>query len=99
MIYEEVTSAGMFRDRFHACGRGDQYTYEGFDVIFDWLENQEGDCELDVIAICSDIVEMEEDEIVKEYDLEKVDEIEDYLCKNTTFIGKTYVDTYIFYNF
>ncbi|QGH73414.1 MAG: hypothetical protein [Podoviridae sp. cty5g4] len=99
MIYEKISSAEMFRDKFIASGRGNQYTYEGFSVIFDWLESQEGDCELDVIAICSDIVEMEEDEIVAEYDLEKVEEIEGFLQKNTTFIRKTDVDTYIFYNF
>jgi hypothetical protein len=50
-----------FSDAFIKAGRGDQFTYQGQRALFDYLEQYEEDCdieiELDVIALCCDYVE------------------------------------------
>jgi len=60
-MYEEVN-----KDRFHAAfkemGRQNQFSFDGLDVLFDYLEEQEEEgpgVELDVISICCDFVEYE----------------------------------------
>jgi len=57
----ERLTFGMFCDRFHSMGRGDQFTYEGLRLLWDHIEeleqDQGGDIELDVIALCCDWTE------------------------------------------
>lgn len=49
-----------FREQFKAYGRADQFSYEGLEALFDYLEELEH-CEepyeLDVIALCCDFSE------------------------------------------
>jgi hypothetical protein len=57
----EYVNFSRFADRFHSMGRGDQFSYAGLRVLFDYLE-EIADCspepiELDVIAICCDFTE------------------------------------------
>lgn len=50
-----------FLDAFHNCGRGDSFTYAGLGALYDYLEELEGDCdievELDPISIDCDYCE------------------------------------------
>ena len=50
-----------FSEAFRKAGRGDQFTYQGQRALFDYLEEYEEGCdieiELDVIALCCDYVE------------------------------------------
>ena len=50
-----------FREAFNRTGRGDQFSYEGLAVLFDYLESLEedgsGEYELDVIGFCCDFAE------------------------------------------
>jgi hypothetical protein len=50
-----------FTEAFKTMGRGEQFSYEGLQALFDYLEDYEestGDAvELDVIAICCDYAE------------------------------------------
>ena len=60
-----------FREAFRACGRAEQFSYEGLEVLFDYLEQYEEDTgeelELDVIALCCDFYEDTEEQIVRNY--------------------------------
>jgi len=52
-----------FRRAFERTDRKDQFSYEGLEALFNWLEEYEGDCgeevELDIIALCCDFTEYE----------------------------------------
>ncbi|MCD6162597.1 MAG: hypothetical protein J7K40_09325 [candidate division Zixibacteria bacterium] len=50
---KQTVSLGDFRDAFQKMGRGDNFSYEGLEALYDFLEECEGeDYELDVIALC-----------------------------------------------
>ena len=61
MIVDTITSASQFRDRFHQAGRGNQFSYDGLEILFDHLDQLSDDLgeplEMDVIAICCDYAE------------------------------------------
>ena len=72
-----------FESRFQSYGRGEQFSYEGLQVLFDWLEDFESDTgedmEFDVIGLCCDFAEYEnlkefQAEYGKEY--ESIEDIE-----------------------
>ena len=89
-----------FRQAFHDCGRGEQFSYEALELIFDYFEQLEQETEipyeLDVIALCCDISESTPEEIQRQYgidhdcddegDLER--KVMDYLNDNTSVIGE-----------
>lgn len=70
-----------FCDAFHNMGRKDQFSYEGKRALFDHLEELESQLgeehELDVIALCCDFREDTIADILKDYDLETIEELED----------------------
>ena len=58
-----------FRQAFHNHDRGNQFSYEGLKALFDFLEEQEqdaGEMELDVIALCCNYVEYKDFQEFKE---------------------------------
>ena len=59
----------LFRQTFHNYGRGDQFSYEGLNALFDYLEELSEDTganiELDVIALCCEFTEYEDLEEIK----------------------------------
>lgn len=72
-----------FEARFQRYGRGEQFSYEGLQALFDWLEDFESDTgedmEFDVIGLCCDFAEYEnlkefQAEYGKEY--ESIEDIE-----------------------
>jgi hypothetical protein len=98
-----------FRQAFHDCGRGEQFSHEALGLIFEYLEELEGDTgipyELDVIALCCDISEMTADEVREAYNIEAdddtngdCDDVIKYLNENTTVIDQT-DDTIVFFQF
>ena len=100
MIYQTINNASQFRDQFHRCGRGDQFSYEALGLIFDYLNDSGSDVELDVIAICCEFAEDTWEDVAKNYgiDLEGIDSyndeaaameaVRDYLEKNTSVVGE-----------
>lgn len=82
-----------FRDAFRSMDRGDQFSYEGQEILFNWLEQYEVDSgepvELDVISFCCDFQEDSED-IIRSYYKDSIDEgqdIEEFLHENTQVLG------------
>ena len=58
---KQTVSKSDFREAFKKCGRGEQFSYEGLGVLFDYLEDIEesggGESELDPIAYCCEFTE------------------------------------------
>tara|TARA_R110000868_G_scaffold4500_2_gene28319 strand:+ start:1070 stop:1399 length:330 start_codon:yes stop_codon:yes gene_type:complete len=63
-----------FRDAFKAAGRGEQFSYDGLEVIFDYIESYEQDAgeqvELDVIALCCEWAEDNYASVAEQYDID-----------------------------
>jgi len=90
-----------FRDAFRAYERMDNFSYEGAQALFEYLEQYEEETgeelELDVIALCCDYTEDTPEAIAANYsiDLEDLDEeeqveaVRDYLAGNTQLIAET----------
>ena len=61
----------MFRNHFHAMGRGNQFSYEALGELFRYYEEMEDATgepfELDVIALCCDWNECDTDEMIASY--------------------------------
>ena len=89
-----------FRDAFHKAGRGEQFSYEGLQILFQYLEEVEESCgeefELDVIGLYCDFAESDWQTIASDYSIE-IDETEneeeqeaqvlDYLADQDALIG------------
>ena len=90
-----------FREEFRAYGRGDQFSYSGLEVLFNYLIQLEEDTgvelDLDVIGLCCEFVESDLDEVISQHDVsfdsdypdEKADVVYGYLCENTSVCGRT----------
>lgn len=94
---KQTVDNSIFRSAFHDMGRGDQFSYEALDLLFDYFEEIDEDMELDVIAICCDFAESSAEEIAQDYsiDIEGLDEdeiietVREYLEDNTSIVGET----------
>ena len=91
-----------FRDAFRTMGRSDQFTYDGQEVLFNFLEEMEQDTgeeyELDVIALCCDWYESSPEEVAESYgvdlsecedDEERMEAVREYLDCETMVVGTT----------
>ena len=59
-MYKTITKCD-FHDAFRAMGRGEQFTYEGLNALYDYLEDAYSDeYELDVVALCCEFSEYED---------------------------------------
>ena len=74
-----------FRDAFKAAGRGEQFSYDGLEVIFDYIESYEQDAgeqiELDVIALCCEWAEDTVENIIRNYSID-CDDVDDDAIQN-----------------
>jgi hypothetical protein len=73
-MYQTINTVSNFRDEFRACGRVDQFSYEGLGILYAYFEEYENDTgesvELDVIAICCDFSEDSYENIADQYGIE-----------------------------
>ena len=78
-----------FRDAFRKAGRAEQFSYDGLEILFDYLEQYEedtgSDYELDVIGICCDYAEDSAENIAKAYRLDIPDDGNEH--NNVVLIG------------
>ena len=102
-IVQNINNVSQFREAFRLAGRMDQFSYEGLEVLFDYLENLSEDTgepiELDVVALCCEYYESSIEELIDNYniDLSEVDKddpdsiievVREYLEDNTSVCGK-----------
>jgi hypothetical protein len=107
MIYQTIDNASQFRDQFHRCGRGDQFSYEALGLLFEYLDNCGSDVEQDVVAICCEFSEDTPESIADSYgiDTEGFDEGEikdavlSYLEDNTSVVGETSSGNFVYVQF
>ena len=101
-----------FRDAFHRCGRGNQFSYDGLRVLFEFLEEYEdstgSEVELDVIGLWCDFSEGTPEEIARDYgytfdadmdDDERRDELIQYLNDRTMVCGVTKDGSIVYQSF
>ena len=102
-IVQNINNVHQFREAFRIAGRMDQFSYEGLEVLFDYLENLSEDIgepiELDVVALCCEYYESSNEELIDNYniDLSEVDKddhdsiievVREYLEDNTSVCGE-----------
>jgi hypothetical protein len=101
-----INHASQFRDQFHKVGRGNQFSYDGLGILYDWFEEIMPDYELDVIAICCEFAESTPEQIANDYDVHldaDNDDIESqviqHLVDEGVFIGRTFDGNIVFQQF
>lgn len=107
MIYQTIDNVSQFRDQFHRCDRGDQFSYEALGLIFDYLDDCGSDVELDVVGVCCEFAEDTPESIADNYsiDTEGLDEGEikdavlSYLEDNTSIVGETSSGAFVYVQF
>jgi hypothetical protein len=102
-IVQSINSVHQFREAFRLAGRMDQFSYEGLEVLFDYLDNLSEDIgepiELDVVALCCNYYESSIEELIDNYNIDasEVDEddpdsiievVREYLEDNTSVCGE-----------
>ena len=102
-IVQSINSVHQFREAFRLAGRMDQFSYEGLEVLFDYLDNLSEDIgepiELDIVALCCDYYESSIEELIDKYniDVSEADEddpdsiievVREYLEYNTSVCGQ-----------
>jgi hypothetical protein len=93
-----INNVYQFRDQFHEANRNDQFSYEALELLFDYLEDYDANCELDVIALCCEYAEDTVENLAKAYNVEleendseedKEQKVLDFLNEATVVIGTT----------
>ena len=102
-IVQSINNAYQFREAFRLAGRMDQFSYEGLEVLFDYLDELSEatvePIELDVVALCCEYYESSIQELIDNcnIDMSEVDEddtdsiievVREYLEENTSVCGK-----------
>lgn len=96
-LIKTIDSASQLRDEFHLAGRGNQFSYEAYEWIFDYFEEFDS-TELDVVGICCDFSEDSFRDVASNFglDLSEFDDeddegirefVLDYLSDNTSIVG------------
>jgi len=79
-----------FAQSFVLMGRREQFSYSGLRALFDYLEEFENEVgeeiELDVIGLCCDYVELDEQEAREQYDIPDDEDWQEFLRNETTVI-------------
>jgi hypothetical protein len=98
-MHVSINNASQFRDEFHKCGRGKQFSYEALGLLYDFLTELDGSGELDVIAICCEYTEDTEEAIMQAYGLHEDEDVTTFLEENTLVVGVTASGTVVYQQF
>ena len=107
MLYQTIDNASQFRDQFHRCGRGTQFSYEALGLLFDYLNDYGSDVELDVVGICCEFSEDTPESIADNYGIdtegldegEIVDAVMVFLDKHSVTVGITSSGAFVYQQF
>jgi hypothetical protein len=102
MIYKEI-DIYQFCEEFATAGMLGRFSDAAMDIIFEYLEQQPDDYELDVIGLCCDIREESIDAVADMLELDycvgvSVEQVSAELNKHTTVLGVT-DDTIVFFTY
>ena len=97
MIIKKI-GLNEFRAAFSYCDRKENFSYDGLEVLFDYLEEVSDCCninmELDVISLCCEYTESTITEALEDYDLDSLEDLED-----NTHVLHVNSDTIIYQNY
>jgi hypothetical protein len=79
---KQSISRGEFREAFARMGRKENFSYEGLSALYDHLEGVDENYELDVIALCCEYAEDDVENVLRDYNLGSIEELEE----NTTVV-------------
>ena len=95
-----------FRDAFIRIGRKEQFSYEALGLIYDWIEENDPDSELDVVAVCCEFDEQSPRDLAYSYgidisscsndDDEILRTVREHMHEETSVIGETAAGNLIF---
>ena len=102
-IVQSINSVYQFREAFRLAGRMDQFSYEGLEILYEYLEEYSDSTgepvELDVVALCCDYYESSIQELIDNYNIDVSDAdgdedavaeiVKDYISDNTAYVGET----------
>lgn len=74
---KQTITKSDFHDAFIRMGRKKDISYEARSALYDWLEELEPEYELDVIALCCEFSEDSIKNVLENYNLESLDELND----------------------
>ena len=108
-----IDNVSQFRDAFHAAGRSSQFSCEGLELLFNYLEEVDPDYELDVVALCCDYSEDDVETIARDYRIDLNDAnpedddyadqcqalVMDYLNDNGSVVGVTFSGLIVYTQF
>jgi hypothetical protein len=103
---KQTINLSQFRDQFQAI-RPDNFSYEGLEILYDFVEEMIPDYDLDVIALCCDYSEASIKELIDSFDIDlegvEPEEIDgavlDYINDHSIVLGVTYDGSIVFQNF
>jgi hypothetical protein len=102
MIYQTLNKH-QFIDSFKSWETyANSFSYEGLELLYDWIIIDDEDIELDVVALCCDFTESDVATIRHDYELTEdttFDEVLEYLQDNTIVVGVTEQKTIVYYTF
>lgn len=64
---KQTVTLNAFRASFYKMGRKENFSWEGLEILFNYLEAWGQDTELDVIALCCDYAESTINELIYDY--------------------------------
>lgn len=69
-----------FRDQFSRMGRGDNFSYKGLGILYDYFDDLSNAADLpfilDVIGVCCDFSEYDIDDALEEYGCDTLEELQ-----------------------
>jgi hypothetical protein len=93
----QITHVSQFRDEFHRAGRRHHFSYDGFDILFNWLEENYPDYDLDVVQLCCDYAEATPDQLVEAYSIDS--DVIKYIDHNSIVLGVTSTGNVVYAQF
>jgi len=78
-MYQTITKS-MLHDAFRDYDRLENFSYEGREALFDFIEDcyqDENEIELDVISLCVDYSQDKIENVLKNYKLSSLEELEE----------------------
>jgi hypothetical protein len=104
---KQTIGLSQFQDAFESC-RPNSFSYEGLELLFDFLEECDSEMELDVIALDCEYTEEAWQDIAEYFDIDLSDcdndddciqAVIDHLNDSTCYIGRTDTDTLVYQQF
>lgn len=91
-----TVNLSRFIDEFNESSRAGNFSYEGLVAIYEYLEQDDDNYELDIVAICSEFCEDTFDGVAETYGLDlsklrsredKIEAVKEFLEDNTTLVA------------